>query len=83
MVGGLLTIGAVELAGATVIVKAGSDFDLLPSLTEIRMFENVPATVGVPLRRPVLALKLAQAGRLLTANVSVWPSGSVAEGWKE
>jgi hypothetical protein len=47
------------------------------------MFENVPAAVGVPLSRPVLLLKLAQAGRLLTANVSVRPSGSVAEGWKE
>ena len=65
------------------IVKAGSDLDLLPSLTEMRMFENVPATVGVPLRRPVLLLKLAQAGRLLTENVSVRPSGSVAEGWNE
>jgi len=83
MVGGLLTTGTVELAGATVIVKAGSDFVLFPSLTEMRMFENVPATVGVPLRRPVLVLKLAQAGRLPTANVNVWPSGSVAEGWKE
>jgi hypothetical protein len=66
-----------------VIVKVGSDFVLLPSLTEMRMFENVPATVGVPLRRPVLVLKLAQAGRLPMANVSGWPSGSVAEGWKE
>jgi hypothetical protein len=64
-------------------VKADSDFDFLPSLTEMRMFENVPAAVGVPLRRPVLLLKLAQAGRLLTANVSVRPSGSVAEGWNE
>jgi len=83
MVGGLLTTGTAELAGATVIVKADSDFVRLPSLTEMRMFENVPAMVGVPLRRPVLVLKPAQAGRLLTANVSVWPSGSVAEGWKE
>jgi hypothetical protein len=78
MVGGLL---ATEPAGATVIVKAGSDFALLPSLTEMRMFENVPVAVGVPLSRPVLLLKLAQAGRLLTENVSVRPSGSVAEGW--
>jgi hypothetical protein len=82
MVGGLFTIGT-EPAGATVIVKADSDFDLRPSLTEMRMFENVPAAVGVPLSRPVLLLKLAQAGRLLTANVSVRPSGSVAKGWNE
>jgi hypothetical protein len=82
MVGGLLATGAVEPAGATVIVKADSDLVLRPSLTEMRMFANVPATVGVPLSRPVLVLKLAQAGRLLTANVSVRPSGSVAEGWK-
>ena len=82
MVGGRLTTGAVESAGATVIVKAGSDFLYQPSMTEIRMFEYVPATVGVPLRRPVTVLKLAQAGLLLTANLSVLPSGSVAEGWK-
>jgi hypothetical protein len=80
IVGGIL---AIKPAGATVIVKADSDLDLLPSLTEIRMFENVPVAVGVPLSRPVLLLKLAQAGRLLTENVSVRPSGSVAEGWKE
>jgi hypothetical protein len=84
MVGGRLTTGKAALAGAaTVIVNAGSDFNLLPSLTEMRMLENVPATVGVPLRRPVLVLKLAQDGRLLTENPSVWPSGSDAEGWNE
>jgi hypothetical protein len=83
IVGGLLATGTVEPEDTTVIVKAGSDFDLRPSLTEMRMFENVPAAVGVPLSRPVLLLKLAQAGRLLTAKVSVRPSGSLAEGWNE
>ena len=39
------------------------------------------AAVGVPERRPVPGLKSAQAGLLLTENVSASPFASLAEGW--
>ena len=78
MVGGVLT-------AVTVIENAGSAVLATPSLTEIAMPDCVPAwaLLGVPERRPVAALKLAQAGLLAIEKVSVWPSGSVAVGVKE
>ena len=43
----------------------------------------MPAWVllGVPDKRPVVALKVAQTGLLATTNDSVFPSGSEALGW--
>ena len=52
--------GALALA---VIVNAGSEAVRLPSLTLIMMFVNVPAAVGVPLKRPVAVSNTAQAGQ--------------------
>ena len=67
-------------AGLTVIVKAGSAALALPSLTLITMLANVPAAVGVPWSRPVLAVNVAHAGRFVIVNVRVLPSGSLAVG---
>ena len=65
--------------------NAGSDADAVPSDTEMMMFENVAMSVsaGVPDRRPVVVLNVAQAGRFWMLNVSVLPSGSLALGWKQ
>ena len=43
----------------------------------------MPAWVllGVPDKRPVVALNVAQTGLLATENVSAFPSGSEALGW--
>jgi hypothetical protein len=83
-VGGLpVIVGAVFVAGAvTVIENAGSDAVLRPSLTEITMLLYVRTllTDGVPRRRPVVVLNVAQDGRLLMENRSVLPSGSLATG---
>jgi hypothetical protein len=68
----------------TVIEKPGSETLLVPSLTEIMMFELVPtlAAWGVPESCPVLALKLAQPGLPAIEKVSALPLGSVVEGVK-
>ena len=67
------------------IVNAGSEALAVPSLTLIAMSANVPtfAAAGVPVRRPVVALNVAQLGRFAIANVSVPPSGSLAVGANE
>ena len=69
---------------ATLIEKAGRDVATLPSLTVIAMPGKLAAlpTGGVPASRPLLVLKLAQAGRLLMPKVSESPSGSLAVGVK-
>ena len=51
-----------EVAAFTVIEKAASETELVPSLTEMTMPELVPAAVGVPVSAPVVLLKLAQEG---------------------
>ena len=68
----------------TVIEKLGSEAELVPSLTEIRMPVNVPTLLedGVPDSWPVLLLKLAQLGLPEMEKVSVLPLGSVVEGVK-
>ena len=68
--------------GFTVIVKAGSEAVVLPSLTVMTMLACVAAVVGVPLSAPVDVLKLAHVGLLLMLKVSVSPSASFADGWK-
>src|SRR5262245_32235869 len=66
----------------TTIANGESCAVACPSLTPITMLLNVPtlALVGVPDRRPVLPLNVAQLGRFVTVYVSVLPSISVAVG---
>ena len=66
----------------TVIENAGSETRVLPSVTEIVMSLNVPAAVGVPYKRPVLGLNVAQGGRAWISNRSESLSGSLAWGVK-
>jgi hypothetical protein len=73
----------VPLVALTAIAKAGKEALSVPSLTLITMFEKLPVDVGVPVSRPVVALNVAHAGRFVIANVSVLPSGSLAEGVNE
>jgi hypothetical protein len=86
VVGDPLMRGALlpEPAARTVIAKAGSAAVLLPSLTLITIFENVPTwlLVGVPESWPVEVLNDAQDGRLLIVKPSLLPSGSEAVGRK-
>src|SRR5882672_2054733 len=79
--------GVPEMSGArfgTVIVNAASDALSRPSLTLIVMLVNVlpaSAAAGVPCRRPLLAVNVAQAGLFKMLNVSVGlGSGSLAVG---
>jgi hypothetical protein len=44
------------------------------------MFECVPATPGVPLKRPVAVLKVAQLGAFWMEKLMLLPSGSRAVG---
>ena len=57
--------GELPLAERTVIENAARLVVLLPSLTAMTMLLNVPTLLddGVPLKRPVDVLKLAQLGR--------------------
>jgi hypothetical protein len=82
-----LITGGVLLAGArlTVMANAGRYAVFTPSLTRILMLEYAPTcdACGMPLRRPVEVLKLAQPGLFATPKRKVWPSGSEAVGRKE
>ena len=79
-----LIVGAVFGSGTTVIENAARLALSSPSDTLIRILEYVPssASEGVPDRRPVLLLKLAQDGLPWIENVSVSPSASLADGTK-
>ena len=70
----------VELV--TEIANAGRLSDRLPSVTRMTMLPKVPVEVGVPDRRPVVALNVAHDGLFWIEKASVSPSGSDAEGWK-
>jgi hypothetical protein len=69
---------------ATLIEKGARAALAAPSDTEIMMLLYVPVWVllGVPDKRPVVVLNVAQAGLLATTKVSVSPSGSDAVGTK-
>ena len=86
VVGAPLIVGGLFVAAAlvTVMLNGASDALLRPSLTEIAMLLNVPASAlcGVPRSVPVAVSKAAHAGRLLILNVSDLPSGSLALGVK-
>jgi hypothetical protein len=71
-----------EGALVTEIANAGNPSDKLPSLTRITMLLKLPVAVGVPERRPVVALKVAHDGLFWIVKASVSPSASAAEGWK-
>src|SRR5690349_556776 len=66
----------------TVIEKAGRYVVRRPSLTPMMMLLNVPAAVGVPLKRPVEVLNVAQLGRFWMVKPSALPSASAAVGRK-
>jgi hypothetical protein len=57
-------VGGAGGSAVTAIVNAGSETLFIPSLTLMMMFEYVPTFEldGVPLSKPVAALKDAQAG---------------------
>jgi hypothetical protein len=80
-----LIVGGRFGAALTTIAKGASCALSWPSLTLILMSANVPtfAAAGVPCRRPVVVLNVAQAGRFVMLNVSVPPSASLAVGVNE
>ena len=84
--GGVQLSVAEPLATAsTVMLKDASEVVTRPSLTRIAMLAYVPTwlAAGVPCKRPVLVLKVAQAGAFTIENVNGSPSASVAAGWNE
>ena len=62
--------------------KAGSWATAFESLTSMVIMPVMPtlASVGVPVRAPVVVLNVAQAGTLVALKVSASPSGSPAAG---
>jgi hypothetical protein len=74
----VLFVGAL----VTEIPNAGRLSDKLPSLTRITTLPKLPVAVGVPERRPVVALKVAHDGLFWIVKASVSPSKSEADGWK-
>ena len=84
----IVRTGVPEIVGArfveplTAIENAGSAVLTRPSLTLMMMLPKVPVAVGVPLKRPVVVLKVAQAGRFWMAKPRELPSVSAATGWK-
>ena len=79
-----LIFGAVlvELAALTAMENTGSDAVVLPSLTEILMFENVPVAVGLPVSLPVDVLNVAHDGRPEIEYPNELPSASAPFGVK-
>src|ERR1043165_5759524 len=83
--GGVQVNVALPLATArTLITNDASETLAVPSDTEITMAAELPTSpaVGVPVRRPLVVLNVAQAGLLSMRQVSEWPSGSDAVGRK-
>ena len=69
---------------ATVMEKAGSAVEALPSVAEISMLAYEPASpaAGLPVSAPVAAVKVAQEGLFTMVNVTVSLSASEADGVK-
>jgi hypothetical protein len=59
-----LMVGATFERDTARIENEGSDVVVYPSLTRMEMFCHNPTALGVPVSRPVVLLKLAQAGLL-------------------
>jgi hypothetical protein len=85
-----LVVGVPEITGArldvdapvTLIENAGRLADLLPSEALMTMPEVVPTCelAGVPLKRPVVLLKLAHEGLFVMEKTSESPFESLAVG---
>ena len=76
-------MSGARLPVVTVIENGASDVLAVPSVTEIWILLKVrPAKLllGVPDKRPVEMLKLAQVGLLAIEYASELPSGSLAAG---
>lgn len=71
-------------AEVTLIANAGRLADLPPSDALMTMLDVVPTCefAGVPLKRPVVLLKLAHEGLFVIENTSGSPFESFAVGWK-
>jgi hypothetical protein len=71
-------LGAAAGRAAIWMLKVGSDTSFVPSVTVSSMSAVEPASSseGVPLMRPVVASRDAQAGRPSALNDSGSPSGS-------
>ena len=74
----------VVIGAFTVMLNAANDTVSMPSLTLIVIPLVVPVSVlaGVPLMDPLVVLKVAQVGRLVTLKLRVSPSASLAVGAK-
>src|SRR5487761_197834 len=76
-------VGEPEVAlEVTLTENAAKEALLVPSLTEMPIFEYVPTfeLLGVPLSWPVEVLKVSLLGMLVIEKVSVPPLGSVVVG---
>ena len=85
MAAGVPLIVGASLTLVTAIAKLAKEMGLATSsVTLITMSVVVPTSLlsGVPVRAPVLVLKVAQSGLLVILKVSVSPSTSAAAGVK-
>src|SRR5215470_14038352 len=67
------------------MANAGRDADCTPLLTLMTILPYAPAwaAVGVPESMPLVALKVAHAGRFWIEKVSAVPAGALVVGWNE
>lgn len=79
----LITGGVGATPFTTVMEKAGSATRVVPSLTRITIFDDVPTAPGVPESLPVSLEKRAQVGLLRMLKMSALPSASCALGVNE
>jgi hypothetical protein len=81
-----VVLGVPEIVGGRFveIVNAGSEAEEVPSVTLIRMFDQVPATLGTPSMRPEYLLNVIHAGlfTMLNRSALLAVSGSLAVGVK-
>jgi hypothetical protein len=67
------------------MVNAGSAAELADVLASITMFLSAPtsAATGVPESKPLLLLKVAQAGLFWMLKLTVWPLAALTVGTNE